>query len=161
MSAVARAVDAANSAGVAVVLVARGETALPSAATVTFWRAWAERFNSNQRVIFDVFDKPSAGAIPGRSGARRERVECEYWLNGGTTVDGRAAVGMKQIVNAIRSAGASQVIAVPAFSDQFGFAGFDEAFWIPEPNIIYEIHPYFDRALTSDRAIPRHRSRTR
>ena len=149
MSAVARSVDAANAAELAVVLVARQDATLPSASTITFWRAWADRFRFNNRVIFDVFDKPQTTSIPGRSGARRETAEWNFWLNGGTMTDGGAAVGMKQLVDTIRAAGASQVIAVQAFSDQFGFQGLDPAFYLPDANVIYEIHPYFNVAMTT------------
>jgi uncharacterized protein (TIGR03437 family) len=136
MRSVEQAVSSANAAGLAVVLVAREDAALPSPAIVPFWQAWAERFESNGRVIFDAFDKPSPASLPGRS--------WDLWLNGGT-----GFVGMRQIVEAIRSTGARQVVAVQAFSDANGFEGFQPAHWLPDPNVIYEVHPYFDRALTA------------
>src|SRR5688572_25627023 len=105
LSAVARSVEAANAADLAVVLVAREDGPMPSASTIAFWRTWAERFRANNRVIFDVFDKPSTSLIPGRSGTRREASEWNFWLNGGVMSDGRPAVGMKELVETIRSTG--------------------------------------------------------
>jgi Cellulase (glycosyl hydrolase family 5) len=127
ISSVALAVEQANAADLAVVLVARDNESLPSPRMLEFWRVWAARFRTNQTIIFDVFDKPTPATIPGRSGTARDRIEWDYWLNGGTLSDGRAVVGMKQLVDAIRSAGANQVTAVQTFSDKFGFQGFDEA----------------------------------
>jgi uncharacterized protein (TIGR03437 family) len=145
---VSRVVGVANDAGLAVIVAARDDSHLPSPEVLAFWRIWAERFRDNTRVIFDVFDSPSAESIPGRSGFRRETAEWEMWLNGGRTVDGKDVVGTRQLVDAIRSVGATQVIAVEAFSDQFGFENFATRYWLPDPNVIYEIHPYFDRART-------------
>lgn len=149
VSMVARAVKEANDAKLAVVLVAREDTALPSPAMLQFWVAWAERFKTNDRIIFDVFDKPSPMGIPGTTAAGRDAVQWEFWLKGGTTADGRTVIGMRQLVETIRSAGANQVVAVQAFSGMFGFQGLEPSHWIPDQNVIYEIHPYFDRAMTA------------
>ena len=64
LAAAARAVDSANNANVAVVLVARGESELPTNSALAFWRVWADRFKSNDRVLFDIYDKPVASRIP-------------------------------------------------------------------------------------------------
>jgi len=144
-----RAVEEANSAKLAVVLVAREDASLPSPVMLQFWRVWAERFQANDRLVFDVFDKPSAAGIPGWAAERRDTRQWEFWRNGGTTTDARAAIGMKQIVETIRSTGAKQVVAVQAFADSLGFRGLEPAHWIPDENVIYEIHPYLDRATTS------------
>jgi uncharacterized protein (TIGR03437 family) len=50
---------------------------------------------------------------------------------------------MQEIVAAIRGEGARQVIAVSAFHDSFGFRGLTRAEEIQDPNIIYEVHPFF------------------
>jgi hypothetical protein len=143
------AIRQANEAKLAVVLVAREDAALPSPVMLRFWTVWAERFKTNDAIVFDVFDRPSPAGIPGYSTARRDAKQWEYWLNGGTTTDGRTAIGMKHLVEAIRTTGAKQVVAVQAFSDSFGFQGLDPAHWIPDQNVIYEIHPHLNRAMTS------------
>jgi uncharacterized protein (TIGR03437 family) len=56
---------------------------------------------------------------------------------------------MKQLVETIRATGAKHVIAAQAFSDSFGFQGLDPAHWIPDQNVIYEIHPFPDRGMTA------------
>ena len=143
------AIRQANEAKLAVVLVAREDAALPSPVMLRFWTVWAERFKTNDSIVFDVFDKPSPAGIPGYSTARRDAKQWEYWFNGGTTTDGRTTIGMKHLVEAIRATGAKQVVAVQAFSDSFGFQGLDPAHWIPDQNVIYEIHPHLNRAMTS------------
>lgn len=146
---IGRAIREANQASLAVVLVAREDAALPSPVMLRFWAAWAERFKPNDRIVFDVFDKPSSAVIPGTSTTRRDARHWEFWLNGGTTTDGRPVIGMKQIVQTIRATGAKQVVAVQAFSDSLGFQGLEPSHWIPDPDVIYEIHPYPDRATTA------------
>jgi uncharacterized protein (TIGR03437 family) len=42
------------------------------------------------------------------------------------------------------------VIAAPAFHDSLGFQGFTSDAYLRDPNILYEIHPFFDQGLTDD-----------
>lgn len=150
LSMVGRTVEAANEASLAVILVARDEEAsLPSSDMVNFWQAAAGRLRTHTRVIFDLFDKPSAASIQGRSPTGRTAAEWEVWLNGGRTTDGQTVIGMRQLVEAVRSVGADQVVAVQAFADVFGFESFETRFWLSDQNVVYEVHPYFDRAKTA------------
>lgn len=56
---------------------------------------------------------------------------------------------MRQLVEAVRSTGATQIVAVQAFSDAHGFEGLGPEYWLSDANVIYEVHPYFDLAMTT------------
>jgi endoglucanase len=144
----ARAVADANQADLAVVLAGRDAGALPSATMPVFWRAWAEHFKDNPRVVFDLFDKPIADGISGRIPGRRSANEWSVWRDGGATSNG-TVTGMQQLVEAIRATGATQVVAAQSYSDVLAFQGFDAGYWLRDTNVIYEVHAYFDRALTA------------
>jgi uncharacterized protein (TIGR03437 family) len=116
---------------------------LPAAATVAFWRAWAAGFKDNPRVIFGAFHEPSARNVPGAALGTRTAADWRFWRNGGTAAAGTHAFGMQDIVDAIRGEGARQVIAVSAFHDPLGFRGMTPAEEIQDPNILYEVHPFF------------------
>jgi uncharacterized protein (TIGR03437 family) len=146
---VAQVVRLANDAGLVVILAAVEDTDLPSPELVTFWRIWATAFRDNPKVIFSVFRRPSVAGVPGRVAGRRSPSDWQFWLRGGVTTTGRRAVGMQDLVEAIRSTGASQVLAIPAFHDDLGFQGFAPDFYISDPNILYEVHPYYDVSLTN------------
>jgi uncharacterized protein (TIGR03437 family) len=149
LSAAVQAVESANNAGLAVVIAATDGGGLPSSDLLTFWRAWAERFKNQNRVIFDLYDKPSPNTIPGRSAGSRSAAEWRFWLDGGTATDGKSVVGMRQLVNVVRSTGATQVIAAQAFSDAHLFQGFESIYWLQDSNVIYEVHPQFDRVMSA------------
>jgi uncharacterized protein (TIGR03437 family) len=124
-------------------------TGMPSAETLAFWRAWAGHFKDNTRVIFAAFHQPSARNVPGAVAGSRTAMDWEFWLRGGTTANGLRAAGMQELVDTIRSTGAEQIIAVPAFHDALGFRSFTSAFEVRGGNVIYEFHPYYDYALSN------------
>ncbi|HEY6392673.1 MAG TPA: cellulase family glycosylhydrolase [Bryobacteraceae bacterium] len=137
-------VKTANDAGLVAVLANFEDGAgLPVASTGTFWNAWAAYFKNTPLVIFDIFNEPSASSVPGHVNGQRLPSDWRFWLNGGGSF-----VGMQTLVDAIRATGANQVIAASAFHDNLDFQGFTSDYYIRDPNIIYEVHPFFDHALT-------------
>lgn len=142
LDAVDKQVRLANSEGLVVVLVA-GENSLgmPSLDVSDFWAACAAFFKDNGLVIFDLYSRPSPISIPGGR-------NWTFWRNGGVSTEGRTAVGMQQLVDRIRATGAKQVIAAPAFHDALDFQGFAPEHYLTDSNLMYEVHPYFDHALT-------------
>jgi endoglucanase len=86
------------------------QEAMPDAHSITFWSQVATAFRSNTAVVFDLFNEPwpdhqshSAKAWTcWRDGGCRVRSE-----NGGETY---RAVGMNQLIDAVRSAGAHNVV---------------------------------------------------
>jgi uncharacterized protein (TIGR03437 family) len=141
-------VKAANGRGLIAVLANFEDASLPGPDSVTFWTAWATYFKDTPLVIFDLFNEPSVANVPGHIAGQRLPADWRFWLNGGTSSDGRTVVGMQALVAAIRSTGATNVIAAPAFHDALDFQGFGPDFFIQDPNIVYEVHPFFDHALT-------------
>jgi uncharacterized protein (TIGR03437 family) len=135
-------VKAANDAGLIAILADFEDTGLPVPSTVTFWNAWAAYFKNTPLVIFDIFNEPSETNVPGHVDSQRLPSDWRFWLNGGGSF-----VGMQTLVDTIRSTGAKQVIAASAFHDNLDFQGFTSDYFIRDPNVIYEVHPFFDHAL--------------
>jgi endoglucanase len=82
---------------------------MPDAAqSIPFWTSVARAFKGNDAVIFDLFNEPYPERAPGGSDA--EGWQC--WLRGGSACTGISyrVAGMQSLVDAIRSAGASNVI---------------------------------------------------
>ncbi len=81
---------------------------MPDAAqAVPFWRSVARTFKGNDAVIFDLFNEPYPEQADG--GNQTEGWQC--WLHGGDCVGiGYRVAGMQTLANAVRSAGAGNVI---------------------------------------------------
>ena len=80
---------------------------MPDAAeAIPFWSSVATAFKGNDAVIFDLFNEPYASRA---TGATTSGWQC--WLSGGTCAGiGYQVAGMQSMVNAVRSAGASNVL---------------------------------------------------
>ena len=142
-------VQEANTAGLYVVLDLHdnaksgspyGDAAdMPKAENVSFWQAIAAHYKSDPMVMFDLFNEP-------------KDTDWQTWLHGGGTVNGAKIVGFQDLVNAIRSAGARQIIVVEPGSAGVGGGrvnGAEEGGWatignntINDPNIVYSLHVY-------------------
>jgi hypothetical protein len=102
-------------------VIADGQRSMPDPHSVTFWTSVASTFKHTPGVLFDVFNEPYSPAYDGYSAYP---VSWSCWRNGGCTVpdarDGTTpvpgqtytAVGMQQLVNAIRATGATNPILV-------------------------------------------------
>lgn len=105
-----------NQAGLVVILdlhwsvagtgVALGQAPMPNRDhTPEFWRQVAAAFKGNNRVVFDLFNEP----FPDNNADTPEAWRC--WRDGGTCVGmSFAAAGMQQLVDTVRSTGATNVI---------------------------------------------------
>jgi uncharacterized protein (TIGR03437 family) len=149
---VAGVVASANRQSLVVVLAAYGadDAGLPASDTLDFWRAAAALFKDTPRMIFSLYNQPSVGNIPGSTPGAHRAADWQVWLSGGALTGGRTAIGMQALVDAIRAAGAKQVIAAPAFHDALGFQGFTSDAYLRDANILYEIHPFFDQGTTDE-----------
>ncbi len=80
---------------------------MPDAAqAIPFWTSVASTFKGNDAVIFDLFNEPYASRA---TGYHRQWLEC--WLSGGTCAGiSYQVAGMQSMVNAVRSAGANNVL---------------------------------------------------
>jgi aryl-phospho-beta-D-glucosidase BglC (GH1 family) len=104
------------------------EEPMPDAAgSTTFWTTLANTFKSNPLVAFDLFNEPHdiTGAV---------------WLNGGQAGSGAAAyqaVGMQQLYNTVRGAGAANLILATGLG-----WGNDVPPMLAGKNIVYSTHVY-------------------
>ena len=80
---------------------------MPDAAgAIPFWTSVASTFKGNDAVIFDLFNEPYASRA---TGSAVSGWQC--WLSGGTCAGiGYQVAGMQSMVNAVRGAGANNVI---------------------------------------------------
>ncbi len=87
---------------------------VPDVVAATFWRSVAQTFRTDQSVVFDLFNEP----FPGDTGVMSERQSWSCWLSGGSACPGLGyqATGMQQMVDAVRAAGAQNVILASADS---------------------------------------------
>jgi Cellulase (glycosyl hydrolase family 5) len=154
MSQVDQIVQEANSAGLYVILdlhddkqsgsiYADKAAELPKTEDIPFWKAIATHFKNNSMVMFDVYNEP-------------KDPNWQVWLHGGGTFGGATAVGFQDLVDAIRSTGAKQVIVVEPGSagkhkgqSAIGLDVAEESGWatvgnhsINDPNIMYSLHIY-------------------
>ncbi|GAC1656721.1 MAG: hypothetical protein NVS4B7_00980 [Ktedonobacteraceae bacterium] len=104
---------------------------LPKTQDQVFWIAMATHYKANSMVLFDLYNEPKDTSWP-------------MWLNGHATVSGATVVGHQNLVNAIRAAGAPQIVIVEP-----GSAGGHGKAWsnvgnslINDPNVIYSLHVY-------------------
>ena len=82
---------------------------MPDAAqAVPFWTSVANTFKGNDAVIFDLFNEP----FPEQADSNNETEGWQCWLNGGSSCVGISytVAGMQTLVNAVRSAGANNVL---------------------------------------------------
>jgi endoglucanase len=79
-----------------------------TAESVPFWTSVATAFKGNDAVIFDLFNEP----YPERADNYDETEGWQCWLNGGSDCVGisYSVAGMQTLVNAVRGAGANNVI---------------------------------------------------
>jgi Cellulase (glycosyl hydrolase family 5)/Ricin-type beta-trefoil lectin domain len=80
---------------------------MPDAAeAIPFWKSVASTFKGNDAVIFDLFNEPYASRATGST-----TTGWQCWESGGTCPGiGYQVAGMQQMVNAVRSTGANNVL---------------------------------------------------
>src|SRR5436189_36014 len=94
---------------------------LPGLETATPPPAATTPFTDTPALIFSLHTQPSTRNIPGAVAGTHRAADWSVWQQGGALTGGRTAIGMQALVDAIRMAGAPQVIAAPAFHDSLGF----------------------------------------
>lgn len=139
-----KVVSAANRIDLLVILAAREPGAgLPSRKTEEFWRRCAAFFKDYPNVVFDAFSDPAPAAVPRNAGNPHSAPGWNFWRQGGRSADGRDVIGMRDLVHTIRSAGATQPIAVMSWKDDLLFEGAGRTPLLDDPNIIYEASPRY------------------
>ena len=125
---VATIVKQANTAGLVTILADYGVAPLPDPNEIPFWRSIASLFKDNPMVIFDLYNNPTGS-------------DWQVWLHGNDRY-----AGMQALVNAVRSTGAAQIVAVQGFNDLPELQ--DLRAFVDDPDVIYEVHPWFSKDLT-------------
>ncbi len=118
---------------------------VPKPENVTFWKNIATRYKTNPGVLFDLMNEP-------------KQPDWNTWLHGGGTITGSTGkkapiVGMQDLVNAIRSVGAAQLIVAEAPPGTNGFAGIGNDL-IQDPGIVYSVHHYFNDTHNNQNRTP-------
>ncbi|MGA3074288.1 MAG: cellulase family glycosylhydrolase [Bryobacteraceae bacterium] len=148
----AKLVRRANEIDLLVILAAREPGAgMPSRKTAEFWTRCAAFFRDYPNVIFDAFEDPAPAAVPESAGDPQSPAGWNFWRRGGQAADGREAVGMEDLVHAIRAAGARQPILAMSWTDDRLFEGagkLGDAPPIDDANIVYEASPRYTSTRT-------------
>jgi hypothetical protein len=97
----------------------------------TFWSQVAARYKDDGRVLFELYNEPHDVPWP-------------TWQNGGATSQGWTVVGMQQLYDTVRAAGADNVVIVGGLDWAFDLSGVP-MYQINGYNIMYATHPYQDR----------------
>ncbi|THV36357.1 cellulase family glycosylhydrolase [Glycomyces buryatensis] len=94
-----------------------------------FWASVAERFKDNPAVLYDLYNEP-------------HDISDECWRDG-CTVDGWEAAGMQDLIDAVRSTGATQPVIVTCNGWGNGCGGYlDYRPTDPEGNLVASVHVY-------------------
>jgi hypothetical protein len=94
----------------------------------TFWSDVAGRYKNDGRVLFELYNEP-------------HDVPWQYWKSGGTVSGGWQVVGMQQLYDAVRAAGADNLVVIGGLDWAFDLSGVP-ANRIQGYNILYATHPY-------------------
>ncbi len=117
---------------------------LPKTEDVAFWKIIAAHYKNNPMILYDLYNEP-------------QEPDWQTWLHGGGQIGGATIVGFQDLVDAVRSTGARQIIVLEAGSagkgknngNGDGALTAEEGGWstlgnmrINDNNIIYSLHEY-------------------
>jgi endoglucanase len=119
-----------------------GQHSMPDENSLAFWKDIAPVYANHPAVIYDLYNEP-------------HDVSWDIWLNGGTVTDrpnrrGAApktfqAVGMQKLLDAVRAAGAKNVIIAGGLNWAYDFDGILDGRQLKDPDgngVIYANHAY-------------------
>lgn len=101
-----------------------GQQNMADRKSITFWASVAAKFKGNLKVIFELYNEP-------------HDVSWSVWKSG----DGSYA-GMQELYNAVRGAGANNLVIVCGLNWAFDLSGVSSGYAISGTNIAYGTHPY-------------------
>jgi len=96
--------------------------------SVTFWQQVATRYKDNGRVMFELYNEPYD-------------ISWSVWKNGGDSGNGFQAVGMQQLYDTVRDAGADNLVIVGGVHWAYDLSGVPSN-RIDGYNIVYATHLY-------------------
>jgi endoglucanase len=95
--------------------------------SITFWSEVAAKFKGDGRVLFELYNEPN-------------NISWDLWLNGGAG-PGYQVAGMQQLYDAVRKAGAHNVVIAGGLQWAFDLSGVGTT-PVQGYNIMYATHPY-------------------
>lgn len=101
---------------------------MADANSVTFWSEIARHFAGDGRVMFELYNEP-------------HDVSWDVWLNGGDTGEGWQAVGMQQLYDTVRAAGADNLVIAGGLDWGYDLSGVP-SHRVAGYNVAYATHPY-------------------
>jgi len=100
--------------------VPKGQAAMPNQDhSIDFWKSVASYFKGNDTIIFDLFNEPFPD-----NGNWNDAGAWKCWRDGGSSCSGLSfqAAGMQDLVNAVRSVGATNVLMLGGLAWSNSFA---------------------------------------
>jgi endoglucanase len=94
----------------------------------TFWQEVGVRYKNDGRVQFELYNEP-------------HDISWEVWLKGGPSGDGFTVVGMQELYDAVRGAGAENVVIIGGIDFAYDLRGVP-SHRVKGYNIVYATHPY-------------------
>lgn len=134
-----------------------GQWCMADQNSLTFWTQVATKYKSDPHVLFELYNEPYV-------------TDWNLWLNGGSTTctsnqtnsgvkmsfsSTFTVAGMQQLYNAVRTAGANNLVIVGGIGYAFDLSGVGQGFRIkdkngsPAANLIYNTHPYNENGKTT------------
>jgi endoglucanase len=127
-----------------------GQHSMPDENSLAFWKDIAPVYANHPAVIYDLYNEP-------------HDVSWDIWLNGGEVTDkpnGRGqtartfkAVGMQQLLDAVRAAGAKNLVVAGGLDWAYDFSGILEGRQLKDPTgngVIYPNHCYDNKRQLVD-----------
>src|SRR5262249_17433713 len=105
-----------------------GQQRMADQNSITFWAQVAAKYKGDGRVIFELYNEP-------------HDVSWDVWLGGGPSGDGFTAAGMQALHDAVRGAGAENVVIVGGLGWAYDLSGVP-SHRVQGHNIVYATHPY-------------------
>lgn len=96
--------------------------------SLSFWSEVASRYHDDGRVSFELYNEP-------------HDISWATWRSGGATTQGFRAVGMQQLYDTVRQAGANNLVIIGGLDWAYQLSGVVEN-RIAGYNIAYATHPY-------------------
>lgn len=96
--------------------------------SVRFWREVAAKYKNDPRVMFELYNEP-------------HDISWDVWLNGGATGDGFTAAGYQDLYDAVRQAGAHNLVIANGLNWGFDLSG-AATHRVRGHNVMYGTHVY-------------------
>jgi hypothetical protein len=114
---------------------------MPDRHSVEFWQDMAARYGNQPNVFLGLYNEPfgTSWNIWRDGGEVQDRAP--RWVKATTNLT-YIAVGMQPLYDAVRAAGARNIITIGGLDWAYDLSGLEQGFAVRGTNILYETHPY-------------------